>query len=187
MDKISRKEALSLGLKAYYTGVPCKHGHTSERQVSSRVCLECQKSRTKSWKKSNRQKQKDYWQKYYLEHREGLIDSSKSWRSENLKRRKEYDRQYKKTNRQKVNHHNSLRRAARINRTPKWLTNEDLKKIEAAYLVSEYLERLTGRPYHVDHIAPLQGRFVSGLHVPSNLRVISAKENLSKGNKYEIN
>ena len=40
--------------------------------------------------------------------------------------------------------------------------------------------------WHVDHIIPLQGKNVSGLHVFSNLRVIPGEENVKKSNKYHV-
>lgn len=43
----------------------------------------------------------------------------------------------------------------------------------------------TGIVHHVDHVIPLQGRTVSGLHVAGNLRVITASENVKKHNRYE--
>jgi len=62
-------------------------------------------------------------------------------------------------------------------RTPNW-TN--LEMIRSIYDEKKKL----GREYHVDHIIPLHGRFVSGLHVPENLRIIKRTENLKKGNNF---
>jgi hypothetical protein len=77
-------------------------------------------------------------------------------------------------------------RAAKLKRTPKWLNSEQLACIEKEYSMAKKLEAITGDKYHVDHIIPLQGKFVSGLHVPWNLQVIEASENKSKGNSYEM-
>lgn len=67
------------------------------------------------------------------------------------------------------------RRAAKIQRTPKWA---DLEKIKEIY-------HNCPEGMHVDHIIPLQGSIVSGLHVENNLQYLSASDNLRKGNYYE--
>jgi hypothetical protein len=91
-------------------------------------------------------------------------------------------------NKNKAAHLNRKRKrdAAQLNRTPVWLTIKDHQDIKDFYYLAKALEQVTGEKYHVDHIIPLQGELVSGLHVPSNLRVISAKENLSKSNKFNV-
>lgn len=76
--------------------------------------------------------------------------------------------------------HARNRAAAKKNRIPPWA---DLDAINAVYAAAKQMERETGQPHHVDHIYPLQGRYVSGLHVAQNLRVITAQENLRKHNK----
>ena len=78
---------------------------------------------------------------------------------------------------------NAAKRAAKKQRTPKWLTKEDFDKMKEFYKLANILTNQTGIKHHVDHIIPLHGKTVSGLHVPSNLRVITAQENLSKNNK----
>jgi hypothetical protein len=78
------------------------------------------------------------------------------------------------------------RRAAKIQRTPAWLTEFDKLKIKCLYQLAAMRNRESDRKWHVDHIIPLQGEFVSGLHVPDNLRVILAIDNLRKNNLYEV-
>jgi hypothetical protein len=60
-----------------------------------------------------------------------------------------------------------------IYRTPKWANLERIREV--------YASRIPGE--HVDHIIPIRGETVCGLHVENNLRVISAEENLRKSNK----
>jgi hypothetical protein len=69
-------------------------------------------------------------------------------------------------------------------RIPKWITPKDIKVMKKLYAQATRKTLATGVKYHVDHIIPLRGKLVSGLHVPSNLQVISAKENLVKNNTY---
>lgn len=60
-----------------------------------------------------------------------------------------------------------------------------MEAIAALYAKAALLTRTTGRSHVVDHIIPLKGRTVSGLHVESNLRVIERSENARKSNKWE--
>lgn len=68
---------------------------------------------------------------------------------------------------------------------PLWLTQTDLLKIKEKYQEAAHLSDTTGIKWSVDHIIPLNGETVCGLHVPSNLQVIPLSVNLSKRNRYE--
>ncbi len=80
-----------------------------------------------------------------------------------------------------------IRRQRLKDSTPHWLSPEDKRKIRDMKRWASYLSRIMGEPYHVDHIEPLQGEDRCGLTVPWNLRIITAKENLEKGNRVEKN
>ena len=100
-------------------------------------------------------------------------------------------RKYRQTPKGKAKHAATAAkyRAAKLQRTPKWLTPEDYKKIQIFYDEAARLTQETGTEYHVDHIIPLQGENVSGLHVPENLQVLigpGPDGNCSKNNKYEL-
>ena len=77
------------------------------------------------------------------------------------------------------NYHCALRYARKKNRTPKWLTKEDMNKIKEIY---------NNRPngYEVDHIIPLCSKNVSGLHIPENLQYLKAEINRTKNNKFIV-
>lgn len=68
------------------------------------------------------------------------------------------------------------RRAAKLQRTPAWADHEAIKAM--------YISCPEG--YHVDHIVPLQGKLISGLHTDENLQYLTAKDNLAKSNKFEV-
>ena len=93
---------------------------------------------------------------------------------------------WQKDNKAAVNATDAKRRSAKLDRTPKWTTEEDLETIKHIYIIANQFSKSFGTEYQVDHIIPLQGELVSGLHVPSNLQIITAKENQIKGNKYTV-
>lgn len=76
------------------------------------------------------------------------------------------------------------RHCAKKQRTPVWLSPDQLKEIDEIYERAAQIQQLTGIETHVDHIIPLQGKNVSGLHAPWNLRIISGRANRKKHNKY---
>jgi hypothetical protein len=77
----------------------------------------------------------------------------------------------------------AARKAAKLQRTPPWA---DFSAIKALHEEAQRLTRETGTAHHVDHELPLQGRLVSGLHVHTNMRVITAAENIRKKNRFEV-
>lgn len=91
------------------------------------------------------------------------------------KNNREYFDNYLKYNRAEHNARNAKRRAAKIKRTPEWASLEVIKEIY----------KNCPKDHHVDHIIPLQGKIVSGLHVENNLQYLTAEENLKKGNRYK--
>lgn len=68
----------------------------------------------------------------------------------------------------------------KIRATPAW-ANADL--VAAYYVLAEVMGRATGVPHHVDHVEPLRGRHVCGLHNEFNLQVLPAEVNIAKGNR----
>lgn len=80
-------------------------------------------------------------------------------------------------------HHQAKRRAVKLNATPSWLSDRQKEEIQNLYWLAQDLRIVTGEDYHVDHIIPIQGKTVCGLHVPWNLQILPADVNFAKGNK----
>ena len=147
----------------------------------------------KEYKEKNPNKWKEYHSQYYLKNKEELSIKHKEYRLKNLDTIKEkvrlyskkyylnnieycknYQKQWRKNNPQKNRLKEANRRARKLQATPSWANMEKIKEI--------YLNCPKG--YHVDHIIPLQGNTVCGLHVENNLQYLKAKENLRKGNNF---
>ena len=82
-----------------------------------------------------------------------------------------------------IRFHASRRRVALLRRTPPWA---DQAAIRAVYAAAVQMKLQTGVEHHVDHVIPLQGALVSGLHVANNLQVLPWRENLKKRNHFEV-
>lgn len=182
----SRKDSLLGGAKRYFTGKPCANGHVAERFVSTRGCVDCVSAANKAIPPDRAQ---DYVRKYRTtESYQTYLDATRGHRVARAMASAGRNPDQTRANKRKWNHENShlwreyyqshqkrCRAAA-----PPWLTPEQRVAILAVY--KEAAAR-PGGPWHVDHIVPLKGKAVCGLHVPWNLQILSATENKSKGNR----
>lgn len=142
--------------------------------------------RMRKWRSNpvNRQKEKDRWRARYYGDPEYRARQQQADRERKRVRRqlpeeqaknRRWTRAWQRANPGKVNAQVALRTAKKLSATPTWLTEEDLNMISQMYETCPH-------DHHVDHIIPLQGKTVSGLHVPWNLQHLPAQENLRKHN-----
>jgi len=121
------------------------------------------------------------WQKDNIERKREI---NTKWRDENREQHNATNREWNKNNKPRKAALQAKRKSVILQRTPIW--DPDAHLIVAKYQLAAMLTQASGTPYHVDHIIPLQGKNVSGLHVFSNLRVIPGAENVKKSNSYTI-
>jgi len=180
----TRKEAAAAGAKFYFTGEPCVRGHVALRKVKG-ACCECVKE---DWAIDNEKRKakpkteaaKAAGRRYYEKNREAVIARA-TMRPPEEKRRLQAE--YKLQNVDVVRADTSVRKRRHREATPKWLTAEERLRMRELYVQARKLTAVAGVRYVVDHIVPLRGETVCGLHVPWNLRVITQDENLKKSNK----
>jgi 5-methylcytosine-specific restriction endonuclease McrA len=184
----TRAEAKAAGAKYYFTGDPCKHGHIAPRKTKG-SCVECLKvewaqaleTRAEYFKDYNKSEAGQKAKKGYYERNKDAVIASAQARPDEAKR------QYRKTH--KVNNPDMYKELVNVRRrrfrdaTPKWLSPEQRMEIRLKYRLAIELSRATGVRHAVDHVVPLQGEDVCGLHVPWNMAVITQEENLKKYNK----
>jgi hypothetical protein len=135
---------------------------------------EVNKSATK-WRKKNPEKE---WRVTNPEAAKACMNkAAKEWH----KRNPMFFHEYYKANKAQYVANRAKRRATQNMATPKWLSDIHKTQIVEQYEIAKAKEMQTGVKQHVDHIVPLHNPNVCGLHVPWNLQVITATENLSKG------
>jgi predicted nucleic acid-binding Zn ribbon protein len=180
---ISRKEAKERGLKYYFNNRPCTRGHLAERATVNATCVVCAKEIKKKFYANNTEKVLTKNCKWRKANQDKVNEGSKDYTKKNLKQRKVTTRKYRQNNKALLNASYEKRRASKLNATPFW---SNLKAIKTVYKESERISIETGIPHQVDHVVPLIHPLVCGLHVPANLQILTAEENLKKGNRFEI-
>jgi hypothetical protein len=138
------------------------------------------------WRKKNPDKVKQHNDAQYARHGDALMARARKYYAENVEVLRVQRRAYQRENLHVYAKIGAKRRAAKLKRTPEWLTADDLWMIEQAYELAALRTKMFGFPWHVDHNIPLQGKKVSGLHTPYNLRVVPGTENRRKSNHFQV-
>jgi len=149
----------------------------------------------KAYREKHKEKNKEYHKQYQKdrkndeEYRKKQNKKVLAWYHTNFEKNKEKNnarnRAWRANNKGIINFHTNKRYTAKKQRLPIWTTEENLKQIKAMYALAAMLNKNTNTAWHVDHIIPLQGKTVSGLHVFENLQIIPAIENIRKRNNFE--
>ena len=121
--------------------------------------------------------------KWYQKNRESQIAYAHKWQAENPEAYKRNEKNKRIKNPALYTAIGAKRRAAKLQATPAWA---DQKAITAIYAEARRLQETLGIPMHCDHIIPLQGELVCGLHVETNLQIIPATLNMKKSNKFKV-
>lgn len=139
-------------------------------------------ARKKAQRAASSEKITEYSRAYHAKKGPERNASSRAWYAKNKTSVADRHAKWARENSHLTAARTRKRDAAKLNATPAWADFEVIKDFyaEAARLTLE-----TGILHEVDHIVPLQGKNVCGLHVPCNLDVITKAANLSKGNRFE--
>jgi hypothetical protein len=205
MKLMAWSAARDAGEKHYFTGKPCKRGHISMRQTSGMACMECKREQQAERMQAPEKRAKHV--AAVAAYTKRMRAESPEFKAKDNAYRKEWTHKKMQdpTYAEKVREANKCAaakrradnptqnrfkaasyKASRINRAPAWLTREHRKDMRSFYAMRDWLNlTMFGVKYEVDHIVPLRGKTVSGLHAPWNMRVLRASENAKKGNRHE--
>jgi hypothetical protein len=193
---VSIVDAKAAGLAWYFTGLPCPHGHVAKRSVSNRDCRACVNMRMAATRAKCPDKIRSKERHRYLANRETKREQMRQSRLRHVEKRRAEDRnRYHKNPEPKraqarswwktdsrtrglFNKRVQGRRARVKSATPPWLTTEQREAITRLYVEAAAREG----EWHVDHMVPLRGATVCGLHVPWNLQILAGDDNRRKSN-----
>ena len=200
-------EARAKKLTHYFTGKPCKRGHTALRYVSTRQCVECVTRQGNAWKSSNRERHLEARRENRLkndtpEKRAAAVKRTSAWYQENKTHYNEWRKDWqKKAEREKPVFKIARRLRARLHSVvvKGWKSNTTINLLGCSYeefldhLSSQFLDGMSWDNYgewHIDHIRPcasfdlLDPEQQAQCFHYTNLQPLWAKDNLRKGANY---
>lgn len=196
MKLISKEEAVIEGVKKYFTGKPCRHGHLTFRYVSCDDCCECSRLSRKKYTDKNRDAVYDMNKRWRTANKDKTVSYKKKYNTENIESIRLYRKKYYSQNREKV-----------LEASKKWRNSNPKRCSEITFLRYKLEKSLTPpRPYHntkaisylrnevkrlnllkkgryeVDHIWPISR---GGVNHACNMRIVESTKNKEKGSSHD--
>lgn len=188
----SKKEAIALGEKFYFTGNACKRGHITKRYASCAQCFDCVSMHRKKWRADNPEKESETriksLRKWAAANPERKKELAKKYNSdpENSKKNVERARKWKKNNPERaldLSNASSHKRRTKIKNSGNNFKAEDvtnllkLQKSKCANCGASIAKR---ENRHVDHVVPVSK---GGANGKENIQLLCRKCNLTKADK----
>lgn len=180
MEIVTRDEALARGLKRYFTGKPCKHGHVAERHSADGACYECRGKINAASYRRHRESRISTVMKRYYENPTAHIERITEWANENRDRVRNNHRSWSHKNPDKV-YENTRNQQARRRGAVGSHTQEDIEEIRRMqHNGCAYCQEILGEEYEVDHIVPLKK---GGTNFRQNIQLVCPSCNKKKNAK----
>ena len=145
------------------------HSHKKGKFGKRSKCKVCYNKDVQTWRDKNPDKVHQYTMTSRNRNRERYRATYNKWQSQNRDRK---------------NANEASRRASKLKASPSWLSKEQKDDIKAMYSLAKKFKVMCGIEYHVDHIVPLKGENICGLHVAWNLQILPATINIKKSNNF---
>lgn len=175
---------MALGLRRYFTGRPCAHGHIADRYISG-LCIPCAKAKTAAWREQYPERKKSNSLREYERGKDRIKARSRRWYAENTGRARAKNRQWRRNNPDKFREYirmNAQKRRAQKANADQCVTVADIREIT---------KRQGGKCAHcqkptkltIDHIVALAR---GGQHHKTNIQMLCGICNSRKGAKDPI-